>query len=63
MLVVTAAGYAPRARPAVCAANGRPVVTDLVLTAAAPERQGAGVSPAADTVQASPEAHAGEQHA
>lgn len=63
VLVVTAAGYAPRARPAVCAANGRPVVTDLVLTAAAPERQGAGVSPAADTVQASPEAHAGEQHA
>lgn len=63
VLVVTAAGYAPHARPAVCASNGRPVVADLVLTAAAPEHDGAVVPQAAEAVQASPEALTGEHRA
>lgn len=63
VLVVTAAGYAPRARPAVCASNGRPVVADLVLTATAPQSGGAVASRAADAVQASPEALADEHRA
>ncbi|WEH42096.1 MFS transporter [Streptomyces sp. AM 2-1-1] len=55
VLVATAAGYAPRARPAVCAADGRPVVADLVLTAA-PGQHRAGVPRGAGAVRTAPEA-------